>query len=130
MIDELGAYLQGLGIGTLDVDLFLAGLPDSPDAAAAIAEYPGEEPTWSHSTSGVNTERRRFQLTTRAATLQAAMAKAEEANRALCLVHNTFLSGTWYVRVYPLQSPFPLGRDGNDRSRYACNYRVEKSVSA
>lgn len=128
MIDELGAYLQDQGIGTLGIDLFLAGLPDEPAAAVGLLEYGGEQPTFSHGVPGVNTERRRFQLVTRAETESAARTKAEQVNAVLVRIHNQALSGTWYLGVYPRQSPFPLGTDANGRPRYVCNYQVEKAV--
>lgn len=130
MTDELGAYLEAMGVGTLGVDLFLAGLPDEPAAAVALTEYGGEQPTFAHGAPGVNTERRRFQLVARAETESAARAKAEQVNAVLVGIRNQALSGTWYLGVYPLQSPFPLGADGNGRPRYVCNYQVEKAVSA
>ncbi len=130
MIEELGNFLEAGGGGTQGADLFLNGLPADPDAAVAIQEYSGEAPGLVHGTAGVSEERRRFQLLARAVTLAAAVAKAQAAHALLCQVHNTTLSGTWYVGIYPLQSPFPLGRDENGRARVVCNYRVEKAPSA
>ncbi len=130
MIEELGDYLQTQGVGTLAEDLFLGGLPDEPDAAVAIQEYQGEAPAFAHGTSGVNIEQRRFQVIGRGLTSTAAGVLAQGANAVLIAVKNRILGGTYYVGIYPLQSPFPLGKDGNGRYRFVCNYRVEKAVSA
>ena len=130
MIEEIGAYLEAAGIGTQGTDLFLNGLPPDPDAAVAIQEYGGEAPVFVHGTAGVSEERRRFQMTARAATVAAAMSQAQAGHALLCAIRNQALGGTtWYVGIYPLQSPWPLGKDENGRARVVCNYRVEKAVS-
>lgn len=127
---EVAALLEARGVGTRGVDLFDNGLTPAPDAQVAIQEYGGDAPEFLHDRDGVGYELRRFQLSVRAPSFDAAQLLAEAAHGVLTGVRNTTLSGTWYRRIVPLQSPFPLGQDQNGRHRFACNYRAEKRPSA
>ena len=130
MLDELGDYLEAQGVGTLAEDLFIGAYPDKPDSMVAVMEYQGDAPSLTHSAPGVSYERRRIQIMARGLTRGAAMVLATGADVALQAVRNMDLGGTRYLGIYPLQSPFPLGRDANERYKVVCNYRVEKAPSA
>ena len=126
---EIVSYLEAAMLGTAGVDLFDNGLPPEPAAVVAIMEYAGESPELVHGTAGIAYERRRFQVTARAATFDAAMARATAVHDALVAVRNQMLGGTWYVAVQALQSPFPVEADASGRVRFVCNYRAEKRPS-
>jgi hypothetical protein len=52
------------------------------------------------------------------------MTQAEAVYTALCAVITESLSGTVYQRCVPLQEPFALEIDANERVIVACNYEV------
>src|ERR1051325_6921886 len=126
LLDEIGAYLQSLSLGTVGTDLFLGSTPDSPDACVTVREYGGEAPEFTLGPS-VAYEQPRIQIVCRAgvADYAAARTKAEAIYRALNVAEAT-LSATHYLRIEPLQSPFPIGRDENNRWEIAFNCSVMK----
>ncbi|HXG71687.1 MAG TPA: hypothetical protein VNJ04_13855, partial [Gemmatimonadaceae bacterium] len=55
--------------------------------------------------------------------------QAEKIRQTLAAVQGQTLSGTKYLFVAVLTSPFPMGEDENKRPRIACNYQVDKELS-
>jgi hypothetical protein len=131
LLDEIGAYLQAQSIGTLGTDLFRGELPDHVDSAVGVFETPGASPTYVQDDAGVKLESPHFMVLARGARedYEAPRQKAEDALTALAAVRNQSLSGTRYLRVKPLQTPFPLERDDNDRVVIAVNFEALKEPS-
>ena len=128
MIEDLGTMLQGLGHGTLAIDLFLYQLPDEPDECVGLRIYEGPEPEFSHNANMPTYERPRFQMTVRKITVSAAMATAQSIWLDLMNVRNMAIGGTRYIAIHPLQSPFILERDENNRWVAGANFEVWKEV--
>ncbi len=132
MLEDLAAYLDAqLASHTSATDLFVALLPDQPDVATAILEYPGEAPLEAFGDSSLPAVvQPRVQVVTRAASEDAlaSRARALEVYGALVKVGDEDLSGTRYFRVSALQHPFPLERDDRQRVVYACNYAVARAA--
>jgi len=131
LLDELGAWLAAApqSIGVAGTDLFLGSTPDSPDACTTVREYAGEAP---ERTLGPSTayEQPRIQIVCRAGKddYAAARTKAEAVYKVIDKAELT-LSGVHYLRIEPLQSPFTIGRDENDRWLIGFNASVMKEIS-
>jgi hypothetical protein len=74
-------------------------------------------------------EEPRIQAVARAATYSAARTKIGAIFTALHAVNNTTLSGTLYLSIEAVQSPFFLERDQSDRVKMVCNFHVRKVLS-
>lgn len=118
----------GLTAGT---NLFAVPFPEAaPDQAVCLIEYPGEAPEHAAgaSASAPMYERPRFQIICRDAEANAATCRALAESIYVLLdgVADTTMSGTRYMQVRALQSPFYLSVDGRNRHRYVCNYSADK----
>lgn len=136
VLDDLGTYLQTQGLGTLGTTLFRGGIPlDVPevvmqDALVALVETPGLPPNYVHSTLGPDWEQPVVQTLVRGGPYGYAAARTVAQNVFLALgrIANQSLSGTWYLWVLPLQSPFLLRTDESARPILACQFRCAKSI--
>lgn len=136
VLEDLGAYLQAEGLGVLGTTLFLGGLPvDAPnvaplDAITALVETPGFPAEYVHEVVLPSRERPVVQLLTRGAPYDYATARswAQELWRALGSIRNQALSGTFYLGVQPLDSPFFLRSDDYARPLISFRVRCEKSA--
>jgi len=124
---ELATYLASQGVGTLDDTLFVGREPDAPDTAMAVLEYPGGPLDYTHDLT-IRYEHPRLQLWSRSVLYSEARANAEAMYGALLLVVNQALSGVRYLRVTPLQPPFVLQRDANERTVCIFNAECFKEV--
>lgn len=128
LADDVAAFLAGAGLGLVaGTNLFLQDVPAQPDALVAVIEYPGRGPVGTHD-DPASIEVPRFQVYARAAQYDAAAARAsaEAAYKALRAVTNQTLSGTFYLAIRALQSPFLLHRDENQRVVFAVNFEATK----
>lgn len=112
---------------TLGTNLFMGRLPDSPDTCCAVYQYGGEEPmNVMGGDSMPPLEEPRVQVLVRATGYATAQSTATTIWTYLETVLNENLSGTRYLRISAVQSPFPLERDAQDRVIFAQNFRVVK----
>ena len=124
LIEELATYLDsGSTKYALGTNLFMNDLPDIPATATAIFETGGVPPsrTFAPSTRAA-WENQRVQVYCRSTSSVTARANMETAWALLDAVVNTTLSGTTYLRVEAIQSPFLLNRDQAGRVAYAANF--------
>jgi hypothetical protein len=136
LLDELGNYLQGQGLGVLGTDLFLGTLPiDAPgagaqDAVTALVETPGFPAQFVHSTLGPDWEQPVLQILVRGAPYDYAGARshAQDVFLALGKISNQALSGTPYLWCQPIQSVFKLRDDDYSRPIMTCQFRIGKSI--
>ena len=135
LLDEVRDFLAGAGLGlTSGVNLWTAMQPDVPDVIVALYEYAGGSPTDTFAVPGVY-ETQGLQVITRSDIAQtpgsytAARTLARGAFAALEAVTNQTLSGTRYLRIKPVQSPFSLGRDESQRWRFVFNAMCYKAPS-
>jgi hypothetical protein len=136
VLDDLGQYLQGEGLGVLGTTLFLGGLPvDAPnitsqDAITALVETPGFPPEYIHNDVVPSREMPVVQILTRGAPYDYATARAwaQDLWLALGSIRNQTLSGTFYLGVQPIQAVFKLRDDDYARPIMTCQFRCDKSV--
>jgi hypothetical protein len=130
LIEEVAQLIQAAGHGTLGVDIFLYQMPDTPDTCVALREYGGGEPVYVHSRINPCYELPRFQLVARAPSIPDARLLAHQVWITLQQIKNVSLGGTFYQRLQPLQSPFIIERDNNDRWVAGANFEAMKEVSS
>ncbi len=126
--EDVGAYLQAEGVGTVGVDLFYHQRPDQPDAVTVVRRYGGLAPTRTH--DGATYERPRIQVSCRApaepASYATAVAQAERCASALMRLTNRVIAGTRYLSATALGPVIPLGRDDDGRETVAVNVEIDK----
>lgn len=132
-LTEIGDFLEQAAIGiqapNAGYNLFLGQMPDSPDTAIAVYEYPGNAPEYVQNSYAPIAERPQIQVVTRAQTYADAKALADAAWSALSPVTNAILGGTKYRSIRPNSSPAFMKRDTNDRALIFFNASVDKEVS-
>lgn len=133
ILDEVGTYLAANIIGatalTLGTNLFLGRLPDAPDTCVAIFETGGTLPEQTMGSGLASIERPRIQVVTRRPGYSDARILAYNVWNTLEGVANESLSGTRFLRVSAVQSPYPLERDSTDRIIIVQNFDVLKVPS-
>lgn len=135
LLDELGVFLQTAGIGTVGVTLFKGTMPlDTPATVetplVALLEVPGLPPQRSHDTPPSRVEQPVIQVVSRGAPYgyAAARATAQAAWDALDGVANQTLSGTAYLMIQALQSPFLLRIDDMHRPTITFTVRCQRAA--
>lgn len=127
--EELTAYIVANSYGTV-ANTFIGILPDTPDAAIAVLEYPGMTADYVQSIGGPAVEKPRAQVLVRGAKYDYLTPRTLAKNLAILLdFANATLSGTRYLRCKPLQPPYELRRDDQSRVYFAFNLEVEKLPS-
>jgi hypothetical protein len=133
LLDELALYLQTQGLGTVGTTIFKGTLPDQPDACTAVFEYAGlpSEKTFSPTPGAAVEEKPRVQIVCRGIKqdYQTPRTQADAIWKALDGLGNVTMSGTGYLWIEALQSPFLMRRDENERVYIAVNYQVMKRLS-
>lgn len=124
LLDEIGAYLEQNAIGKVGTNLFLSKLPPSPDAAVAVIETGGAGPDYVMGQSQPVYENPTFQVIVRNKSYKIAREKAGRIWDLLGRVSNLPLGGRRYLQIIPLQSPFDLGPDENQREQVVANYEA------
>lgn len=126
ILDALGAYLQTQGQGTLATDIFLARMPDTPDACVTLYENQGVGPNHTFGASVKAIDHQRVRVYCRAARndYPAARTKAEAVRAVLGAIRDTTLSGVSIMTVLSTSELYPLQRDGDDRAIIGCDFTV------
>ena len=124
---EIKALLDDLGtLGTIQI----GGIAASPDELGAINEYGGFAAEARFGVRGVGYENPTIQLVFRGAPhdYETPMTRARNAWQLLASVlPGTISTGTSeYLTIKPMQSPFSLGQDLNQRYTIVCNYLIRK----
>lgn len=137
VLEELAQYLEDAGVGTVATDIFGNGIPeDDPndpvsDTLLALEETPGLPPSFVHGGDGVDFENPSVQVYARAGEhdYDAAKTLAMAAFTALNKITNETLSGTRYLSVRAVQSPYSIGVDDNGRHIITFSVNCSKDVS-
>lgn len=133
LLDAIGAHLQANAIGTVGTSIFLSQLPDSPDFAIGLFEYPGLPTTKAFGTT-VLIENARLQVMVRSSRPGVANAYVTARNKAEAIyvlldgAGKQTLSGKTYYYIEALAPPAGQGTDDNLRNLITCNYAVNKEV--
>jgi hypothetical protein len=132
-LDELGAYLQTQGLGTLASTLFLGVEPETPDTCVTLLDSPARGMAvraMGPSLGLPSLERPRGQLRARGLDYVAARTLAASGLALLDWLGPVTLSGTRYLHVVALQRPAVLfDRDQNDRYIFGFNFEMAKAPS-
>lgn len=126
ILDDLADFLDAaLPELTLMVNFFEGLLPNKPDTAVAIYEYPGEPDEY---LLGPNTlpafSHPRVQLIVRAPDYGTGRSLIESVMRELETITNATINGTLYYRVERVTAPSLLHRDPIRRCFFVCNFAV------
>lgn len=127
ILEAVGDYLQAQGIGTLGTDLFLAVMPESPDAVVCIYETQGFAPVETMGAAAFAVERPGLQVIARAARgdYPAARDAAVAVRNLLAGLVESTVSGVHIMRVSAEGSPLPMGEDQNGRPMISCNFACQ-----
>lgn len=134
LLDEIAKLLQDNSIATVDTDLFKGAAPATPHTCTTLYETPGIAPTFCMSTAPVF-EQAGLQVISRSTNYKTARNKAESIYRRFIGTGNATLkptstaTGTKYLNIEAVQTPFYLGIDDNKRHMVSCNYLVWKQLS-
>jgi hypothetical protein len=129
LVTYLAAYSPSLSL-TSGTNLFTFALTPSPDAQTALIPYGGMEPEGSFGKDGIRWEHTRIQVVCRGAKddHRVPAAKADAIYLALGKINAESLSGTFYHRAWPLQSPNHMGTDAGGRPMVGFNVDVYRDL--
>lgn len=133
LADDVMTLIAGAGLATEGTDLFTGALPASPDAVTVVAETTGRMPEYIFSQGLPGIERPRIQIRTRGAAndYEAPRIQIERVYQLLAQRgHETVSGGARYLTWAPIQAPFAMGQDKNERWIFAVNLEVWKEASA
>lgn len=131
-VEDLMSVLAGAGLGTVGTTIFgslLAVIPAGAGPFTHLIEYGAETPDETHDDIGTNIDRPRIQISVHATVYTVARAHAKACHRVLSKIINEVINGTEYKRVVPLQSPFELPLDANNRSVQAFNVQADMAAT-
>jgi hypothetical protein len=139
MLDEIGAYLEAQGVGTVKTSsnsptwpIYKGGVfPANVDNVLSIATGPSDPPTdtMGSTVGGIVAENQALVVQARSEEYPTADGKAWDAWNVLHKLGNTTLSGTRYLLIMARQMPFPIGRDDKQRWLIGFNCDVTKEKS-
>ncbi len=122
LVEELGSMLDSASTRfALGTNTFLNALPDEPGTAASLVEYGGGAPDYVFANDLPVNENARVQIACRSTSSTRARANANAAWVAVSGIANESLSGHTWLRAKPIQSPFLLRRDEQNRVIFAFN---------
>ena len=122
LVEELAAHIDSESTRfSLGGSLFLNSLPDEPNAATSIIEYPGGPSMETLAGDLPKYDNSRVAITCRSTSSVTARANAQAAWVAAYKITNESLSGTSWLRCAPLQTPFLLKRDEQNRVLFQFN---------
>lgn len=124
ILEAVGDYLQAQNQGTLGTNLFLAVMPESPDACVCIYDTPGLSPMMTMGSSAFAVEQPGLQVITRGARgdYPGARDKAKAVRALLAGIIETSISGIHIMRVEAEGSFLPMGEDQNGRPMISMNF--------
>ena len=130
-MEELGTFLDSASTRwTIGTNLFLNAFPDEPNRATSLVEYGGSAPVHVFSGDLPSFENPRIAVTCRSTSSVTARADAGAAWVELQRIANESLSGKSYLRCVPVQSPFLLGRDEQNRPSFRFNLDVMRRTTS
>ena len=130
--NEIIAHMIAAGVGTAEAtDWFIDIYPNDPDVIYVATHSGGPPPTRDMGSATWTREFPSIQLRFRGAPgdSDGPRAKAQTAFEAISTIMVATLSGTFYYKADPIQSPFKLMRDSDDRTTWVFNINTEKELS-
>ena len=137
LLDEVCKFIDDNSTGReTGINLFKSFRHENtPDTATFVQEYGGREPALRMGSSTPFYELPRIQILERSTDYQTARNNAEVWYRLFMGTNNTILkpstgaTGTRYLALKPLQSPFSIGIDELERHQIVFNVEAMKSLS-
>lgn len=130
MVDEIGAFLQVTGHGTLATDLYKRHLPNDPDEAVCVIQLEGEVPEFVQESFNIEVEHPQLQVISRSMNPHTAEQMLDGPYRELMGIRNQIIGGTKYVSITPMFAPAVYDRDDNGRFIARCDFQVRKELSS
>jgi hypothetical protein len=133
ILDDLTTLIEGATSLEFGVTLFAAGLPDTPDACVAMIEVPGRQGmhTFGQGVPAIEHPRVRLAVRGEPNMYEDPRDIVEAIYQALVARPNETVSGgARYLTWEPIQPPYVLGKDKNDRWILGFNVEAWKEVSA
>lgn len=125
MLEDIGAYMQTNGRGTLGTDLFLNFLPEAPNSVTVLSEYMSETPKDTMGAHLPSVEMPHIQvMVRRSATDYLAARNESDLCYNLLVMVLDLVVGTYLYTITPLDTPTLMSRDDNERPLVVCNYVV------
>lgn len=123
-IEDIGAFLQTNGIGTLGTDIFYTKFPALPHNCIILIGQAGQS---TKTTLGktMTLERPELGIRVRNQYDETAEAKAKAIYDLLNLTFNTTLGSTRFKSIKAIAPPFPVGQDKNENFLYSINFSLE-----
>ena len=131
VLDDLATRIATTISGTVGTDIFKSMMPVTPDAAVALYETGGLAPEKRFGTKGIEWERPGVQVVVRGAPgdYQTARTTSQTIFEDVSKIEAEDLSGTRFHLSDPLQQPFGLSVDEQDRPTVAFNIIFTKDIS-
>jgi len=125
ILESVGDYLAAQGQGTLGTSLFLAVMPETPDALVAVYESSGLSPMETMGASAFAIDQPEIQVIVRGARgdYPTVRDKADTIRRLLAAVTETSISGIHIMRIRAEGSVLPMGEDENGRPMVSVNFQ-------
>jgi hypothetical protein len=126
LLDDVAAYLQSKGVGTVNTDLFKGYLPDQPDNLVALFEYAGDPTELTMGDDDPTLECPGLQVRVCNKSYPTGRAKIGAVVDALHGLAESVLGGKRYLLIRANQSPESIGQDANRRNEWVVNFSVLK----
>lgn len=112
------------GVGET-ANFYLYSMPDTPDEAYAIYQYPGQAPQ-RNMRVGTVIEKPRLQVLARGPKILPVMTNMKLIRDFLASQQDVTIAGVHYLDIYPNAEPGEIGPDTKARQRVTCNFQVLK----
>jgi hypothetical protein len=127
LLDSTFDWLQRPSTGpSASANFYFFNMPDMPDEAYAIYQYPGISPQ-RNMRVGTILEQPRLQLLGRGKQINPVMNRMNLIKDFLNTQQDVIISGIRYLDIYSLGEPGELGTDSAKRERLSCNFQVRKA---
>ena len=132
VLDDLATRIATTISGTVGTNIFKSTMPTTPDAVVALYETGGLSPIKRLGTKGIDWERPAVQVVVRGAPgdYQTARTTSQTIFEDVASIETEDLSSTRYYMSDPLQEPFGLTVDDQDRPTVAFNVILTKDKNA
>ncbi len=131
LVEEIATHLDSESTRfTAGTNLFGNGKVLEPNTATWVIEYPGGAATDTFAGDLPKYEDARVAITCRSTSSATARANAHAAWVAVSKIANETLSGKSWLRAKPLQSPFLLDRDEQNRVMFQFNVACTRRTTS
>lgn len=124
MLDDVKAKLVAQGVSTTITIGRMLDTNQDTEAMISLFQYSGTDPLYVPEQSIPKYENSRLQILCRSKRDQEAESLAYRCFNVVSTITNEVINGHNYQKISPIGSPFTLMRDEEERSIWACNYRV------